>query len=278
MPELPEVESVRLGLSRHCVNASIEKVLVKHPRALHRTPMGAKQFQDRLKGQKILEICRRGKYLWFVLDSDFLVAHLGMSGQFRVDHSSPKHPHARAVFTLRKLESETPLTFLDQRTFGGFLLEDRDGDIPASISHIAPDPFDPAFTIRQVIEKISRKDVEIKRLLLDQSLISGIGNIYADEALFRAKIHPRSHGLNLSERQIRTLLKAARSVMEEALEVGGTTFDELFVNVNGESGYFERELAVYQRHGQPCPVCGTPVQRESFANRGSHFCPRCQPI
>ena len=209
MPELPEVESVRLGLARHCEDARIEKVLVKHLRALHRSPMGAKQFQDRLKGQKILEICRRGKYLWFVLDSDFLVAHLGMSGQFRVDHSSPKHPHARVVFALRKAESETPLTFLDQRTFGGFLLEDREGDIPGSISHIAPDPYDPDFKIEHVIEKISHKNVEIKRLLLDQSLISGIGNIYADEALFRAKIHPRSLGLNLSRRQIRTLLKAA---------------------------------------------------------------------
>jgi formamidopyrimidine-DNA glycosylase len=148
--------------------------------------------------------------------------------------------------------------------------------IPTTISHIARDPFDPGFDATAVVKNLRSRSTEIKRLLLDQTVVSGVGNIYADESLWRAKIHPRRLGSSLKKDQLELLIDSAKQVMSDALAAGGTSFDDLYVNVNGESGYFERSLAVYGQRGEPCPRCGAKISKESFMNRSSHFCPACQ--
>jgi len=170
------------------------------------------------------------------------------------------------------------LTFVDQRTFGGLALDSVDDDgIPRSVQHIGLDPFDPRYDRAAVAALLRARRTEVKRALLDQGLVSGIGNIYADEALWRARLHGARATDRLSAAHTFALLDAVAEVMTEALEHGGTSFDALYVNVNGESGYFSRWLDVYGREGEPCTRCGTPIRRVSFTNRSSYFCPRCQP-
>ena len=280
MPELPEVEVVRSGLDHYLPGRRISQVFVLHPRAIRNHLAGPIDFQNRLVGREIAAVRRRGKYLWFEFEDDqILIGHLGMSGQFLLvpkDAEDEKHLRLRFVFS----DWSTELRFVDQRTFGGMSL-DEIGDepaskIPASLAHIALDPFDPDFQAAAVARRLRARKTEIKRLLLDQGMVSGIGNIYADESLWRAKIHPRRLASTLTNRQLMRLLEEARVVMSEALAAGGTSFDDLYVNVNGESGYFERGLAAYGRRGEPCLRCGQAIQREAFMNRSSHFCPTCQ--
>ena len=274
MPELPEVETVRQGLIDWTLGRTIVDVDVRHPRAVRRHQPGPRDFEDHLKHQVIEGVHRRGKYLWFALTDFPLIAHLGMSGQFRVEKEELDHPHVRVHFTL----DDGQLLFLDQRTFGGFHIDEwaNSERVPTSISHIGLDPFDPDFDMEGAIKQLRSKNSEVKRILLDQRVVSGVGNIYADEALFLAGIHPRRWASSLTRAQARRVLEQARAVMAAALAAGGTSFDALYVNVNGESGYFDRALQVYQRHGEPCPRCGSLLKREEFMNRGSHFCPRCQ--
>jgi formamidopyrimidine-DNA glycosylase len=277
MPELPEVEVVRSGLERHLIGRQISRVEVLHPRAIRRHIPGAKDFQSRLVGRAITALRRRGKYLWFELDDEqALIGHLGMSGQFLLlpsDSDYEKHLRLRFEFS----DWNTQLRFVDQRTFGGMSIDELNDDrIPTTISHIARDPFDPEFDVTAVVTNLRSRDTEIKRLLLDQTVISGVGNIYADESLWRAKIHPRRLGSSLKRDPLELLIESATQVMSDALAAGGTSFDDLYVNVNGESGYFERSLAVYGQRGEPCPRCGAKIVRESFMNRSSHFCPTCQ--
>jgi len=220
---------------------------------------------------------RRGKYLWFEFaDGEALIGHLGMSGQFLVvPQRRADEKHLRVRFTFSGWTEQ--LRFIDQRTFGGIALDELNEDgIPATVAHIARDPFDSKFDADAVVESLHKRETEIKRLLLDQSLVSGIGNIYADESLWRAKIHPRRTANSLTRPQLRSILNSATEVMAESLDAGGTSFDDLYVNVNGESGYFERGLAVYGRRGEPCPRCGREIRREEFMNRSSHYCPACQ--
>ena len=221
---------------------------------------------------------RRGKYLWLDLGGSLgLLLHLGMSGQLLVeDAAAPdeKHLHARFRFADDGLE----LRFVDQRTFGGLALTDLDvHGIPMTIAHIAPDLLEPAFDRDAVVRRVKAKDSAIKRVLLDQTVASGIGNIYADEALWRARVHGERPASALTRPRIAAVLDAAAQVMREALDQGGTSFDALYVNVNGASGYFDRSLAAYGQAGRPCPRCGTPIRREQFMNRSSFSCPRCQP-
>jgi formamidopyrimidine-DNA glycosylase len=277
MPELPEVEVVRSGLERHLIGRQISQVEVLHPRAIRRHIPGAQDFAGRLVGHEITALRRRGKYLWFELDDEqALIGHLGMSGQFLLlpsDSEYEKHLRLRFEFS----DWNTQLRFVDQRTFGGMSIDELNDDrIPTTISHIARDPFDPEFDAACVVNDLGSRNTEIKRLLLDQTVVSGIGNIYADESLWRAKIHPRRMGSSLKEAQLELLIESATQVMSDALAAGGTSFDDLYVNVNGESGYFERSLAVYGQRGEPCPRCGAKIVRESFMNRSSHFCPTCQ--
>ncbi|WP_378732628.1 bifunctional DNA-formamidopyrimidine glycosylase/DNA-(apurinic or apyrimidinic site) lyase [Nocardia brasiliensis] len=281
MPELPEVEVVRRGVAEHVVGRVIESVAITHPRSVRRHLEGAADLAARLTGLKVQSAERRGKYLWLTFDEPdlALVVHLGMSGQLLVqpaDAPLEKHAHIRAT-----LGDGTQLRFVDQRTFGGWALAplvDVDGTrVPEPVAHIARDPLDPLFDAESVVTAVRAKQTEIKRVLLDQSVISGIGNIYADESLWRAKIHGGRLSSGLSRPAVRALLADVGAVMGEALAAGGTSFDALYVNVNGQSGYFERSLAVYGRENEPCPRCGAAIQREKFMNRSSFSCPRCQP-
>jgi formamidopyrimidine-DNA glycosylase len=277
MPELPEVEVVRSGLERHLIGRQISQVAVQHPRAIRKHLAGAKDFESRLVGLQIEAVRRRGKYLWFELgDDQALIGHLGMSGQFLLLPSEAEYEkHLRLRFEFA--DWTTQLRFVDQRTFGGMSIDELNIDrIPTTISHIARDPFDPGFDATAVVKNLRSRSTEIKRLLLDQTVVSGVGNIYADESLWRAKIHPRRLGSSLKKDQLELLIDSAKQVMSDALAAGGTSFDDLYVNVNGESGYFERSLAVYGQRGEPCPRCGTKISKESFMNRSSHFCPACQ--
>jgi formamidopyrimidine-DNA glycosylase len=279
MPELPEVEVVRRGLDPWVRGARIVGVTVHHPRAIRRHLAGANDFAAALVGTKITDTRRRGKFLWFPLDSgDVLLGHLGMSGQFIVNDSAHtmNRAHLRVSFTF---EDDTQLYFLDQRTFGGLWVEPGAADgTPPSIAHIAPDLLDPAFAMAPFAAALKGRRTEIKRALLDQTLISGVGNIYADEALWRAQLHYRRPTASIQSSELDALVAAMREVFAEALTAGGTSFDALYVNVNGNSGYFDRSLKAYGQKDRPCPRCGTPIVREAFTNRSSFYCPRCQVL
>jgi formamidopyrimidine-DNA glycosylase len=278
MPELPEVEVVRRGLERWVLGRRMTAVEVYNPRAIRRHVTGPLHFAEVLAGRVLTAANRRGKFLWLPTDGgDALLAHLGMSGQLLVqsaDAPDEKHLRVRIQFA----DEERELRFVDQRTFGGLWVEPVTGSpYPHSLAHIARDPIDPEFDPNAFAAGIRRRRTGVKRALLDQTLISGVGNIYADEALWRAKLHYARPTETLTRPQIDRLLEAIREVMQEALKQGGTSFDALYVNVNGESGYFDRSLAAYGQEGEPCPRCGTPIRRDAFMNRSSYSCPVCQP-
>ncbi|MCD4524754.1 bifunctional DNA-formamidopyrimidine glycosylase/DNA-(apurinic or apyrimidinic site) lyase [Nocardioides sp. cx-173] len=279
MPELPEVEVVRAGLERHVLGATITRVEVLHERSVRRDPRGPTGFAEALTGRRIEAARRRGKYLWLPLDNgDALLGHLGMSGQLLVQPPSlPPERHLRVRLDLDGAAEGRGLRFVDQRMFGGLSVSAGGAELPAEIAHIARDPLDPLFDDAEFVRRARRRTAGVKRLLLDQGLVSGVGNIYADEALWRARIHGDRPGDRLSGPQLRRLLDHAREVMSEALGQGGTSFDSLYVNVNGESGYFDRSLHAYGREQEPCDRCGTPIRRIAFMNRSSYFCPTCQP-
>ena len=276
MPELPEVEVVRRGLAPGTTGRRIAAVEVLHPRPLRRHLLGPEHFAAELTGRTFAEPRRRGKYLWLPFtDGDALLAHLGMSGQFRLDAAAaPLLPNTRVLVNFS--DGDPQLRFVDQRMFGGLSLSPGGAELPGEVAHIARDPFDPEFDLAAVVARLRRKRTGIKRALLDQGLVSGIGNIYADEALWLARTHYARATGTLSPRRAAEVLTAAQTVMRTALEQGGTSFDALYVNVNGASGSFDRSLAVYGQEGRPCPRCGTPVRREPFMNRSAFRCPRCQ--
>ena len=296
MPELPEVEVVRDGLARHVLGATVAAVDVLHVRPVRRDPRGPVGFADALTGRRIDAARRRGKYLWLALDSgDALLGHLGMSGQLLLQRpGAPDERHLRVRLSLveaagsagfETVASQPPqptgeleLRFVDQRMFGGLLVSAGGATLPPEIAHIARDPLDPEFDDALFVHRVRRRVSGVKRQLLDQTLVSGVGNIYADEALWRAGIHGERPGTRLTKRQVVELLQHARDVMTAALGEGGTSFDALYVNVNGESGYFDRSLHAYGQEGLPCDRCGTPIRRVAFMNRSSYFCPRCQPV
>jgi formamidopyrimidine-DNA glycosylase len=278
MPELPEVEVVRRGLQAHIAGRTITAVQVRHPRAVRRHEPGAADLTARLIGAHITGTDRRGKYLWLTLGPEVaLVVHLGMSGQMLLGPLD-RTEHLRIAATL---DDGTALSFVDQRTFGGWQLADLvsvDGStVPGPVAHIARDPLDPRFDSDAVVTVLRRKHSEIKRQLLDQTVVSGIGNIYADEALWRAGVNGARIAEKLTRRQLGDVLDAAAEVMREALGQGGTSFDSLYVNVNGQSGYFDRSLNVYGRESHNCRRCGAVIRRDKFMNRSSFSCPRCQP-
>jgi formamidopyrimidine-DNA glycosylase len=285
VPELPEVENVRRGLERGVAGRTVRSVEVLHPRAVRRHEAGAEDFRARLEGRTLGPPRRRGKYLWVPLDSgEALTGHLGMSGQLLVvPPDKPPEPHLRVRlrFGARGNPGGRELRFVDQRTFGGLavvpLVGEGPGAVPLSVAHIALDPLDPAFDDEAFVEGLRRRRTGVKRALLDQTLVSGIGNIYADEALWRVPLHWARPTETLPRATVRALLGHVRAVMAEAIAAGGTSFDALYVSVNGVSGLFDRSLAAYGRRDEPCARCGTPIRRDAFMNRSSFTCPRCQP-
>ena len=291
MPELPEVEVVRRGLDPYLRGRVIEAVEVPGARAVRRQAGGADGLRAGLVGRRFRHASRRGKYLWLPLaepgagdraraGDQALVVHLGMSGQLLLpEREEPAGSHLRARIGLARAGRD--LRFVDQRTFGGLFVDDlvpddAGGCLPASVAHIARDPLDPRFDEAATIGAIRRRHSGIKRILLDQGVVSGVGNIYADESLWRARLHYDRPGDSVPAPRLRELLAHVRDVMSEALAQGGTSFDSLYVNVNGESGWFDRDLAAYGRAGEPCARCGAAIVREPFMNRSSFRCPRCQ--
>ena len=324
MPELPEVETVRVGLEAAAVGRVVDSVEVFGPRTVRRQPGGVPEFVARVTGRKITAAHRRGKYLWLSLadptpgkrgwgpatsakgaidpgergwgpatsaagaeevgpatsaaGAESLVAHLGMSGQFlTAPEGFPDQAHLHARF--RFADGSPEVRFLDARTFGGLFVEDAGPDgVPSSIAHIALDPVDPAFDRAAFAGKLRRRRTGIKRALLDQSLISGVGNIYADEALWRSRMHYARGTDTLRRADVERLLDDIVEVLRAAIRAGGTSFDAAYVAVNGESGYFDRSLEVYGREGEPCSRCGALIRREPFMNRSSYRCPREQRV
>lgn len=312
MPELPEVESVRRGLSAWLTGATITRVRVLDARILGTTSARnvpaerVVSFERALAGVRIASVERRGKYMWMPLAGGgraggagvaevgewALAMHLGMSGQARIHQAEDLlHPHTRAVFDVAGPAGVGQLRFVDQRIFGHLGVERLVPGVAGagatgvagerrlvaeSASGAGLDPFEDGFSVPVVARAIARKNVAIKSALLDQRVVSGVGNIYADEALFEAGVHPAARASRLRISRIERVLEAARDVMARALEVGGTSFDALYVNVNGESGYFERSLQVYGREGQPCVRCSTPITRVVLGGRSTHVCVRCQ--
>jgi formamidopyrimidine-DNA glycosylase len=286
LPELPEVEVVRRGLEHSVVGRTVADVEVRHPRAVRRHASGSDDrtadFAAALRGARFEAANRRGKYLWLPFDSPdhttrALLVHLGMSGQLLVRSSaSAVEPHLRVRMSFT--DGGPDLRFVDQRTFGALAVTPTNGDdVPIEIEHIAYDPLDERFDDAAFARALRRRHTGIKRALLDQTLISGVGNIYADEGLWRARLHYARPTETMTGAEIARLLTGLRTVLIAALAERGTSFDALYVDVNGSSGYFERALQVYGRAGRPCGRCGTPIRKDRFMNRYSHTCPRCQP-
>ncbi|MFE2375182.1 bifunctional DNA-formamidopyrimidine glycosylase/DNA-(apurinic or apyrimidinic site) lyase [Streptomyces sp. NPDC059398] len=302
MPELPEVEVVRRGLERWVAGRTVADVQVLHPRAVRRHTAGGEDFAAALRGHRFGAARRRGKYLWLPLEAAAgtgacatpaaapaapgggepgaaysVLGHLGMSGQLLVQPlTAPDEKHLRIRIRFDDTEG-TELRFVDQRTFGGLSLHTNTPDgLPDVIAHIARDPLDEEFDDAAFYTALRLRRTTVKRALLDQSLISGVGNIYADEALWRARLHYERPTATLTRPRTAELLGHVRDVMNQALAAGGTSFDSLYVNVNGESGYFDRSLDAYGREDEPCRRCGTPMRRRPWMNRSSYFCPRCQ--
>jgi formamidopyrimidine-DNA glycosylase len=296
VPELPEVETVRAGLTNHVIGALVKDIDVHDTRSLKRNFSGPDGFVNELTGERLQAVIRRGKFLWLpITASRALVCHLGMSGQVLVrskDFGEDKL--TRVTVSLEKPSGEEiEMRFVDQRLFGGMQIDDlvETGDsypagyfpegegsflIPTSVSHIARDLLDPNFDAGSVVSKMRRRNSGIKRVLLDQNLLSGIGNIYADESLWRSRLHYDRPASAISAKKLSELIEVTKEVLREAVERGGTSFDEQYKNVNGESGYFSQDLNAYSRAGLPCQRCGSSIKREAWANRSSYFCPKCQ--
>lgn len=313
MPELPEVEVVRAGLEPAVTGARVTAVTVFDERSLRRHPGPSEDFVDRLTGATLQVPARRGKFLWIPIaerktkelpavpadsasngdisaanpsfSDSALVVHLGMSGQVLLRDAG-----ATDNLTRIRLDIEHPdhgplrLNFVDQRIFGSMAIDalqattDAPGRVPSQVAHIARDPLDPRFDDALFRARLAVRKSGIKRAILDQTLISGIGNIYADESLWAARIHYDQPANSLSRAGVKRLLDEVRAVLAKALAEGGTSFDTQYLNVNGESGYFAHSLNAYGQHGKPCPRCGRPIVRVSFMNRGSHLCPFCQRL
>lgn len=297
MPELPEVETVRSGLASSILGFTISDVEIFDVRSLKKNSGGPKSFVREATGAKLTKVVRRGKFFWFPIAQErALVGHLGMSGQILVRRlGEPEDKCTRVVFSVSKGRSSKEIRFIDQRLFGGLYFDDlvptQDGHpagfapesavdplIPGSASHIARDLLDPFFDAKAVVAKLLTRKTGIKNVLLDQNLLSGVGNIYADEALWLAKLHYNTPAGNLSKKKAHELIAITQDVLRKAVAEGGTSFDEQYKNVNGESGYFAVSLNAYGQTDEPCPRCGTPIRREAWSNRGSHFCPRCQRL
>ncbi|SJM62223.1 bifunctional DNA-formamidopyrimidine glycosylase/DNA-(apurinic or apyrimidinic site) lyase [Gulosibacter sp. 10] len=288
MPELPEVEVVRLGLTPALAGATVTAVEVHDSRALKRHVGSELDFVSRIEGRVLRAPSRRGKFLWvpFAEGDDALLAHLGMSGQMIIRAiGAPEDRQLRIRMRVEGPAGEYELRFLDQRLFGSLAVtplvaapDHPEERIPDQVRHIARDPLDPEFDDAFFRFRLRSTSRSVKSVLLDQAVVSGIGNIYADEALWRARLHWRQPGASISTRKAGELLDHVRDVFDEALLEGGTSFDSLYVNVNGESGYFARRLKAYGRERQPCERCGRAIKREAFANRSSYRCPGCQRL
>jgi len=282
LPELPEVETVRRGLNTLTVNKTFEGGEVLLPRTLA-YPLSVDRFVPCLQGLAIAEWQRRGKYLLAQLANQeqekqgYLGIHLRMTGQLLWTQQTEKlQKHTRVRFFFKDNQE---LRFVDTRTFGKvWLVTDQPQvqNIITGLKKLGPEPFSKEFSITYFTNRLSKSSRNIKTFLLDQSVVAGIGNIYADEALFKSKIQPQTLANQLSSKQIKSLHQAIIIVLQTAIDQGGTTFSD-FLNLLGVNGNYGNSALVYGRKGEPCRVCQTPIEKIKLGGRSTHFCPQCQP-
>lgn len=270
MPELPEVETTRRGIEPHAVGRGITSLHLYEPRLRWRVQ---DDLPDLVAGQRILHAKRRAKYLLLELESGTLLLHLGMSGSLRVLPSdTPLLPHDHFDLIL---DSGNTLRFNDPRRFGSLHYTIEDPNKHPLLAKLAPEPLDPEFNADYLWRITRRRRVAIKQLLMNSTLVVGVGNIYASEALFRAKVRPRRQARNLSRPEVERLVRAVKSVLAMAIRVGGTTLRD-YVGADGQPGYFRQKLYVYERNSLPCRNCRTPVRQLTQGQRSTYYCPNCQ--
>ncbi|MCO6451326.1 MAG: bifunctional DNA-formamidopyrimidine glycosylase/DNA-(apurinic or apyrimidinic site) lyase [Caldilineales bacterium] len=271
MPELPEVQTILDALEPLVVDQPISSVTILWPGVVERP--GADEFQARMRGRRVLSTGRRGKYMLFNLDdASCLVMHLRMTGEMRVvPAAEPYHKHDRLAF---RLADGQEWRFKDQRKFGRAYLVEDSAEI---VGKLGPEPLAERFTGDFLRGQLSGRTAAIKSLLLDQRIVAGIGNIYADEALFRARLHPQRQGGSLTPSECDALAAAVKAVIRQALAELGTTLRD-YRRPDGSPGEFQNSLQVFQRTGEPCPSCGTPISRIVVGGRSTHFCPKEQVI
>lgn len=273
MPELPEVETMVRDLTQRVVGRTITGANVALPRSI--VWPGVVEFQDRVTGQRIETITRRGKYAIFALASgDALIIHRGMSGSLLL--CSPQDPLESHVRLTLRLDDGSELRFNDPRTFGKvFIMNAAGAERPLPWTGMGPEPLAGDFTVAALQERLRGRKALLKPLLLNQQIVAGLGNIYVDEALFRAQLHPQRRAHTLTEPEIARLHAAIGEVLRAAVDGRGTTFSN-YTDINGRRGAYQSALQVYHRAGEPCPRCGTPIERSVVGGRGTHFCPHCQ--
>ena len=273
MPELPEVETIRLALADRLVGQTIQKVEVLHPSII--APKTPKEFAAQLQGGCVTSLSRRGKYLlWHMQkqgkDAGTLVVHLRMTGQIHwLDQPEPLAKHTHLVL---HLSSRAQLRYIDIRRFGTWNYYPISEPIPLQLG---PEPLGEDFSVEYLLSICVRRKRAIKALLLDQSLIAGLGNIYCDEALHRAGIRPETPANALERHHMEALKIAIREVLEDSLAHGGSSMRD-YCNIDGKKGMFQEQWRVYHRQGEPCPRCGAIIERSVVGGRSSHYCPQCQ--
>lgn len=273
MPELPEVESVRRTLLPHLQGRRIRRIHLLKPGQIRYPEPDA--FVAQLEGERIEDIGRRGKYLLIRLEGGgVLVAHLRMSGRLvHTDREAPLVKHTHVIFDL---DDGTQLRYVDMRTFGGFHLLGPHGEgTPAGLQELGPEPLDPEFNPEYLAGKLAGKRAPVKAAILDQRLVAGLGNIYADESLFLAGVRPDREAQSLTGAEIARLHRSCIDVLQRAIAKRGTTFS-LYADGEGNAGDFYDDLQVYERKGAPCKVCGHPIEKTRVGGRGTHYCPQCQ--
>ncbi|MBO1514254.1 DNA-formamidopyrimidine glycosylase [Metabacillus bambusae] len=273
MPELPEVETVRRTLLQLVQEKKIQKVTIHWPKIIKK-PEESEQFQDALVGQTIQDVNRRGKFLKFILDDYVLVSHLRMEGRFGLYNPEEEYDqHTHVIFSF---VDGTELRYRDVRKFGTmhlFSKGEEDNELP--LSQLGPEPFSKSFTVDYLRERLNKTTRKVKAALLDQTVVVGLGNIYVDEALFRAGINPERIANQIKLEECKLLHKEIIATLGEAVEKGGSTVRS-YVNTQGEIGMFQLQLFVYGRTNEPCKKCGTILTKTVVGGRGTHFCEKCQ--
>ncbi len=275
MPELPEVETVRRSLVDLVIGKTVKEVKVNWPKII-KHPLEIEQFQDALNGQTIHELDRRGKFLIFLFDHYSLVSHLRMEGHYRLyKESDPLDKHTHVLF---RFTDETEMRYLDVRKFGTMHLfaKGTERDL-LPLAKLGPEPFSNEFTVEYFADRLQKTTRIIKAVLLDQTVVVGLGNIYADEVLFRANIHPEQRANTLTNKEIMILHKEIVQTLDESVQAGGSSVNS-YMDAHGMSGTYQKQLLVYGRNGEGCPQCGSIIEKIRAAGRGTHFCPTCQVV
>lgn len=270
MPELPEVETVCRGLRPLVQNRTIKEVIITRPSIIEGKE---EDFRQLMMGKMIKGITRHGKYIIFILNEGYLLSHLRMEGKYRVtkkDEPLEKHTHVRFL-----LDNGEELRYQDVRAFGKMCYLPNKEALIAALSHVGKEPWDK--NEEEFYQELKKYRSAIKSVLLNQKVISGLGNIYVDEVLFKAQVHPETKANEITKEESANILKASQEILQTAIEAGGSTI-HTYKNAEGKSGAYQEQLQVYGKKGEPCPRCQTPIEKIKVGGRGTHFCPNCQPI